>query len=449
MIFFIAAFSIAMLAAFGVSRLMQDLKERQKRGIYAFLLFAAGLVLLFLVVCAAAREPILNAISSHVRPYLSLHYSASLAVQKIQSLRSNYPVFLKGLSWALGLVLMNAGLIFLLVSRKVTGGAWAALASFVLVLDLWIVWLGGENPFIRPAPKPSVYFVEDEATSFLKRQEGLFRVYPYTYEHTNDSYLMHHGIESVAGYHGNQLQSYQEFIGAGKSVMFNASNLDRQNFLDLLNVKYIISFALPEDVSRFDERTRETIESMRAFFSRESFEQVFSGRRYAIYENTESLERAVLVPGYEVIEREMILDRLRDDSFDPNSTVLLEEDPGIGMSGGLGPVGRVEILEHGPNRIALKTEASQNTILFLSENYYDQWRVRVDGERRKIYRADYTFRGIPLEEGVHTVEIEYDSPALKLGATLSMFSMVILVLCISFWRRDMVRSRLRRSRGLK
>ena len=306
--------------------------------------------------------------------------------------------------------------------------------------------VGGENPLIRPAPHPSTYYAADEAVGFLRHQEGPFRVFPHRYDHTNDNYLMHHRIQSVAGYHGNQLQSYQDFIGAGKSVMFNAKNLEHQNFLDVLDVRYIISVALPDDVSRFDQRTREAIEAIRVFLGREELKQVFRGRTYAIYENTSSLGRAVLIPGYEVIERDSILGRLMDDSFDPRSTVLLEEDPGISVAGGDGPIGNVELTEYGPNRIILETYADQNAMLLVSENYYDQWRVRVDGERCKVYRADYTLRAVPLTEGKHTVEMEYDSPALKLGTTLSMLAFAFLVACILVWRRDLMSSR-RRGQG--
>lgn len=441
MVFFLTSFALSMLAAFGASRLMQDFRDTQRKKVYAFLLVVAGLLLLSLAICLAARESVVRSISAHIQPYISAQYSANLAVQKIQNLKDNYPVFLKGLSWALILVLVNAGLVFLLVSKRLTKGAWTALVCFLLVVDLWIVWLGGKNPAIRSAPDPGTYLAEDEVVGFLKRQEGPFRVFPFRYDHTNDNYLMHHGIQSVAGYHGNQLQSYQDFIGAGKSVMFDAGNLMHQNFLDLLNVRYIVTVGLPDDVSRFDQRTRELIESLRSFFERESFRQVFVGRTYVVYENVSALERAVLVPGYEVVGEKSVLDRLKEDSFDPEDIVLLEEDPGVAMVGGEGPVGRVELVEYGANRIVLRTESEQNTMLLLSENYYDQWRADVDGERTRVYRADHTFRALPIGAGTHTVVMEYDSPAMKLGAFLSMLSLTVLLASIFIWRTDARRSR--------
>lgn len=435
MIFFIASFSAAMLSGFGAARLMQDLREEQKKRVFAYLLFVLGAVFLFLIISAASRQSIIDFISSRVRPYIASNYSPSLASQKIANLRSNYRYFLGGLSWALFLFAANAGLIYLIVAKKVRRESWAVLACLLLVVDLWIA----DHYFIRSAPRPKEYFAADEVVRFLKTRDGIFRVFPFRYEHTNDNLLMHHRIQSVGGYHGNQLQSYQDFIGAGRSVMFSPKNLNNQNFLDILNVRYIVSVVLPEDVSRFDARTREAIRSIREFFDRENFREVFVGRTYTVYENVSALERAVLVPGCEIMPKGEILSRMKDDSFDPKDLVILEEDPGLPLPGGKGPVGNVEIVEYGENRIVMKTDSPENCILFVSENFYNQWRARVDGKEAKIYTADYTMRGIPVPAGSHTVQMEYDSSAMKMGVLLSILSFLLLVTCAFAWYRDQKR----------
>jgi len=148
------------------------------------------------------------------------------------------------------------------------------------------------------------------------------------------------------------------------------------------------------------------------------------------------LERAVLVPGYEVLPRDKILDRLKEDSFEARDVVILEEDPGVVMPGGKGSVGQVEITEYGPNRIVVKTDSRHNCILLVSDNFYDQWRAHVDGKEAKIYRANYTMRGIPVPAGSHTVQMEYDSPAMKMGMLLSTLSLLLLVVCAFVWYKD-------------
>lgn len=431
-IFYIASFSMNMLSAFGVAHLMQDLKDRQKRKIYTYLLIALGVIFLFAIICAAGRQSVIQFISNRIGPYVRSSYSPELAANKIANLRANYPYFLKGLSWATFLFAANAGLIYLLATKKLARETWTVVACLLLLVDLWIF----DNHFIRQARRPSDYFAQDEVVRFLKTRRGLFRAFPFRYENTNNDFLKFHDIQSVAGYHGNALQSYQDFTGAGSSVMFAGKNLHNKNFMDVLNVKFLISVPLPEDVSRFDARTRKAIESLRKFFQRENFREVFRGRAHAVYENTSALNRATLVPGYQVLPRDKILDRLRDDSFDPRDVVILEEEIDMTMPGGEGPVGEVVITEYGPNRMVMKADTRHNSILLLSENFYDQWQARVDGKKVKIYRANYTFRGVPLPAGSHTVQLDYDSPAMKLGLLLSTFSFVLLIICIVVWGRN-------------
>lgn len=431
-IFYIASFSMAVLSSFGAASLMKNVRDPEKRKIYAYLLVVFGAFFLFAIICAMGRQSLIQFISNRIGPYLRSAYSPQLAANKIANLRANYPYFLKGLSWAVFLLAANAGLVYLLAARKLAREVWAILVCLLLLVDLWIF----DNHFIRPARRPSDYFSQDEVVSFLKTQKGLFRVFPFRYEHTNNDFLKFHDIQSVAGYHGNALQSYQDFTGAGSSVMFAGKNLHNKNFLDILNVRFLISIPLPEDVSRFDARTREAIKSIKDFFQKENFREVFRGRAHAVYENTSALDRATLVPGYQVLPEDEILGRLKDDSFDPRDVVILEEEIDMTVPGGEGPAGDVEITEYGPNRIVMKVDARRNCILLLSENYYEEWQARVDGKKVKTYRADYTFRGIPLPAGLHTVQLDYDSPAMKLGVLLSTLSLALLIVCIIAWRRD-------------
>ena len=48
----------------------------------------------------------------------------------------------------------------------------------------------------------------------------------------------------------------------------------------------------------------------------------------------------------------------------------------------------------------------------------------MDGEQTKIYRADYTFRAIPLNGGTHQVEFVYDPLSFKLGAAISILGII-------------------------
>ena len=60
----------------------------------------------------------------------------------------------------------------------------------------------------------------------------------------------------------------------------------------------------------------------------------------------------------------------------------------------------------------------------MSDTYYRGWKAFVDGEETKIYRADYTFRAIPLNAGTHRLEFVYDPMSFKLGAGVTLLGIL-------------------------
>ena len=58
-------------------------------------------------------------------------------------------------------------------------------------------------------------------------------------------------------------------------------------------------------------------------------------------------------------------------------------------------------------------------------------KVYVDGERDKIYQADYLFRAVFLEKGNHIIRFTYDPLSFKIGLLISLgTALVLLVLMV-------------------
>ena len=218
--------------------------------------------------------------------------------------------------------------------------------------------------------------------------------------------------------------------------MFRAPNLWHENLLSLLNVKYVVSPTLPEDISRYDEGTQRTLQGLRDFLSQPWASRVLEGRRYSVYENKECLPRAFLVPAHEVIsDDEQILAMLKGDDFDPKETVILEKEPGVlSVRAGV-PSGQVRVLHYSPNSILLEASLTHPAWLVLSENYHPHWRATVDGKTAQVHRADFVLRAVHLAEGRHTVEFVYDSPLFRAGAAISSLTLLFLLGTIVHWFR--------------
>lgn len=430
MAFYLISFSLSALAAIGLEALSEG-KTRCKslgRGLTAVAV-ALGL---FLVVSVMAKTSFISSLTEHFRPVLTAKYGESMAQQKLSKLVSNYPSFTFGLGKALVLAIIYGLLTWILAARKIGLNRFLLLVVPVFLFDVWSV----DKHFLKSVAHPSRYYAADEVVNFLRKDTNHYRVFPLYYERSDDGLLTLHGIQSVGGNTGNPLGRYQEFIGAGQSVMFHAPNLYYENPLNLLNVKYVITIPLPEDVSRYDERSKTVLADLREFVSQPQFQVVFRGRRYAIYENKNRLPRAFLVPTHEVIpEDSLILARLKEEEFDPREVVILEEEPGVPSPSTDSVAGEVGIVEYDPNRISVEAELAQPAWLVLSENHYPCWEAWVDGRRTKVFRAYYTLRAVWLDKGRHTVEFVYESNYFKAGATISFLVSLFLLGTVVYWFR--------------
>jgi len=149
------------------------------------------------------------------------------------------------------------------------------------------------------------------------------------------------------------------------------------------------------------------------------------------------LPRAWVVHQAEVVQGDQALPLLAAEDFDPLQTVLLEEEPGVTLSGGNDPGDSpVTLLEYQPSRLTLDVDAAEDGFLVLSEIYYPGWRARVDGSEAKIHRVDYSLRGVEVEAGSSRVELYFDPITLKIGAVLSATTLLgTLALAARGWTR--------------
>jgi hypothetical protein len=432
MIFFLAAFSLVALAGLGVDYVLRGAKEGDTRKTTKTVLIFGAIPLALLLLFAALKGPM-----------MSLLRSATIQTsQKLEALAANYPAMLGGLLFAAVFAALGILLVRLFVNRRLKPVAFAAGLAAVMVLDVGLslsLW-DESRGYVRGVPPPKEYFAPDEAVAFLKQDTSLYRVLPWHYERSDDGILAYNGIQSVAGQMPNPLQVYQDFLGAGTSVFFRPDNMLNPNYMNLSNVKYVISVTLPEDASRYDQPTRQTIEQIRTYFSQPRFEPAFAGQKYAIYRNTTALPRAFVAPGFQVLaNKEELLGMLLRPDVNPARTVLLYKDPGF-VPGPDTVAGSAQVTSYDCNEVKVKASLTVPGLLVLTDCYVPDWKVYVDGKRTDLLQAYHTFRAVALPAGEHDVTFRYESKYYKLGSYVSLFAVVFLcgTLAFAFIRRKRI-----------
>ena len=207
-----------------------------------------------------------------------------------------------------------------------------------------------------------------------------------------------------------------------------APSISATNLIALYGIKYIISVTPIEGDPRF-ELIYARIEGLPG-----KREDLLKENTIKLYKNHSPLPRAWLVKDFKVLDSKEILLMMTQKEFDPRKEVLLEETPpsltsvssltSLPLEGGVKGGGEVEFISESNNRLQLLVNSTENNLLVLSDTYYPGWKAFVDGTPKKIYRANYAFRAVPLSAGTHRVEFVYHPLSFRLGALFTFLGFI-------------------------
>jgi hypothetical protein len=306
---------------------------------------------------------------------------------------------------------------------------WRGLTIAILLLaavDLWRV----DRRFILTTD-PELYFGADETVRFLQNRQAqgeVFRVFDLGSligGGARPNYYASHGLEELAGHHGNELGAYRNLIGGEHPVAALASEF---RLLDIANVRFLITPRLVEVPG---------------------YTPVFQGDRVLVYENQGALPRAYLVGNVEVVGDDDAAGRLLAPGFPYRRSAIVPEPLPAGLQLKHDVAGDVAWLGLEPGRMVqgrvnsqrLQVTADGPAMLVVSDNYHHGWHATVNGEPATLLRVNRTFRGVLVPEGSSVVEFQYGPPLLRISAVVTILSLALLVgAAVSGWLRAWRRS---------
>jgi uncharacterized membrane protein YfhO len=134
---------------------------------------------------------------------------------------------------------------------------------------------------------------------------------------------------------------------------------------------------------------------------------------------------------YPIVESslERTAEILEDTMFDIKTKVIIDQEPEIFIDTNSVNNSNNQIMfkSYDINEITLSVEMRENGILVLSEVYYPNWKVFVDGLEKSMLKCDYSLRGVALEKGSHTVVFKYVDKDFQLGAIITLFALAIII----------------------
>ena len=416
--FFMAAFSLAILAGMGMDYYKAHAKKDPGFGRFLKQVLAFGFMLAlfyltvnlnFYEICGILKKMILN-----------INSGFAARIDRIDQ------IVITGLSnirRGIGLFMFLSVVMFFGIKKRVSMNA---VLVFILLIALVDIFTANKNVYQNMAIKE--FLKPGSTVEFLQRDKSLFRIFnsPATLRQNmfvpekdyfeGNSALMERvvsnrgvsfGIYDAYGYGSLYNRRQEEIV----DIIVRSNSPRDTNLLNLLNVKYVIS---PKD------------------FSVDGYKMLEKNKKVSIYENENFLPRAFLVEKTVVIKDEKeILKRLKSKDFNPASEVILEEVVEQYSSGERAErVSREEsadILKYEPNYVEVEAYIDAPGFLVLSDTYYPGWKALVDGKLNRIYKADYTLRAVYLEPGKHIVKFTYDPFSFKIGSIITLATIGVLL----------------------
>jgi hypothetical protein len=161
-----------------------------------------------------------------------------------------------------------------------------------------------------------------------------------------------------------------------------------------------------------------------------------------VFENLSAMPRVWLAPevivlGADEARNAIQLSKLPDGrKFDPKRMALIEESLGLDVATN-DTAASAELISLTDNMMAVRTASTTPVFLVTSDVYYPGWQATIDEQPAKLYRADYSFRGVTVPAGQHLVKFNYRPSRFYLGAGVSLASLLILCALpfVTFLRR--------------
>jgi hypothetical protein len=401
MAFFLVALPVAAYAGFGMDRLLR--RDVSRNALLVPLAVLGGLAVLGAVGVLQAFAVVLAG------PEQGARVAANASALQLGALR------------LLLVTLLGGAALWAVWSGRLTRGVAAAAVAAVVIGDLWSV----DRLFFEFRDPAAVLYADDAVTSRLRAEPKPFRVLDVgVYQ---GSYLMAHDIQTMLGYHGNEVRFYDELLG-GKGQWVNAGS---PALLDLLAVRYLL---LPQ------------AQPVPGYHHVLGPVTTTPGAPAILLERDTMPPYVRVLPGAAKLPEDQVVPTVIDPRFPYDRIALYPDTATVSpepIRGGQAPAPvpvRAALTDWAPGRmrITLGGAAAQPSYLVVGETWYPDWHVEVDGKPAPLLRADHALLSVMLPPGAREVTLRFASETYARGklVTLAALLATAALLAAPLWRRQ-------------
>jgi hypothetical protein len=406
MILVLIQINLPVLAAFGLKSILElrtqkniKLENSIKYLAYGF----TGLFVLSLLFNSVVTDFFASRVADHTA---SIRGSQPQLAQQFTALTDYMAdMFLSDVYYSLGFLSAAFWLFVIYLRSKLSADLIIIIITLISLFDLLRINNRGakliddeniESAFNEPSYVTTIkYQGDDEPFRIINlKQDGSLGSF-----NQNSNFNAYFFLQDFYGYSSIKPRTYQDFI--------DVVGIMNPTMWKMLNVKYVVT----------DKPFNLTGLSL-TYLDGEDSEY--------IYLNNDALSRAFLADSVAKEESFSFLQKVKENSFDPERVVFAD----IGNNEISAPEegAYATIMEYKDEKIVIDVLATGNNFLFLGDTYFPKgWKAFIDGEETEIFKTNHGFRGVIVNEGKHKVEFIY-SPVSFVISKYTAFGLSLLTL---------------------
>ena len=384
---YVFTFFIIALAAIGLNNIFSAEKDKDyKKSVYyrlwkrEFLILGGVYLVFFLALAAGGAGGIVEAASGMLR---GRAVDAGLKRQAAEMIRGD-------IAWFIGVSFLFAITIFAVITGRLKN--YLAAAMVLLVINFADAYRIDKN-FIRYDDYNTIINPNNPITAFFDSRRGIYRVAGLD-RAAGPNKGIYYDIETTGGNHG--------LAPARTMKMKKAGFFSRLDINRIFNVKYYVS----QNALNAPGLVKVNSPGIN------------------IYKDSGALDRAYFAGRVIKLGSSKEVFDYMESTYMDNDTALVTEDTGI-TGAGAGGRSFVEIYDYTPSRVRVKCITENEGILVLSNLYYDNWKVEIDGKPEKIYNVNYAAMGVKVKKGEHNIKFYYDSGKITAGLIIMLAAFIL------------------------
>jgi len=296
-------------------------------------------------------------------------------------------------------ILVAGAILFLYLKQKIKTEVAVPLLALLVLVDLAGVdkRYVNDDSFVNDNYYSRVFTPSPVDKEILK-DKGYYRVINFTRNPLNDG-LTSYFHKQLGGYHAAKPRRLQDLFDFYLSKELNPE------VLNMYNVKYLI---VPGEQGQTGLQINDNANGNAWFVDNFDFVKDENAEILAL-KNTDTKNKAVLNEKYKA-----------ELSFIPYKDSL----------------STIKLISYHPEKLVYKTNNSQKGFAVFSDTYYKEgWKANIDGKPAKIYKVDYSLRGLVVPAGKHQIVFEFKPEIVQKGGKISLISYIvfILILLVAGW----------------